>query len=63
MTEQQKANQRELIWRKAESNMARRERMRLIRSGRIVPAYRMQPQLMVRDANGRWVPELRIHRA
>ena len=47
----------EAVWRLAESNMARRERFRYVRMGRIVPAHRMQPQLMVKDG-GRWVPQL-----
>jgi hypothetical protein len=56
MNEQQKA----ALWRMAESNMARRERFRYIREGRIVPAHRMQPQLMVRNPNakGGWSPQI-----
>lgn len=49
----------EQIWKMAEQNMARRERYRLIRLGRIVPEHRMQPQLMVRDTNGRWTPQIK----
>lgn len=59
----------EQTWRKAEQNMARRERFRLVRLGRIVPVFRSTPQLMVREEStdgatlGRWCPELRIHDA
>lgn len=49
----------EAVWRKAETAMARRERLRLIRLGRIVPAHRMQPQMLVREG-GKWVPQLVI---
>ena len=50
----------ENVWKAAESVMARRERLRYIREGRIVPAHKMQPQMMVKDENGRWCPELVI---
>ena len=42
------------LWRKAESNMARRERNRLIRLGRIVPAFRMKPTPLFKDESGNW---------
>lgn len=51
----------ESVWKRFESDQARRERTRLIRNGAIVPAVRMKPQLLVKDANGRWCPELVIH--
>lgn len=50
----------ETTWRKATTNMARRERFRLVSLGRIVPVFRSTPQLLVKDADGRWCPELRF---
>jgi hypothetical protein len=50
----------EQVWRHAESIMARRERLRLIRRGTIRPAYAMQPQALVKK-DDRWVPALRIN--
>ena len=47
----------EEVWRKAERNQLRRERFRLVRKGVIVPAFRMKPQMMVKEG-GRWVPQL-----
>jgi hypothetical protein len=49
----------EAVWRKAEVNMLRRERNRLIRLGRITPIHRMPPQMLVKDENGRWCPEIK----
>ena len=37
-----------------------RERHRLIKKGLIKPPYAMQPQLMVKDEAGNWVPEIKI---
>jgi hypothetical protein len=37
-----------------------RERHRLIKKGFIRPAYAMQPQLMVKDEGGNWVPEIKV---
>ena len=37
-----------------------RERHRLIRKGTIRPDYAMQPQLMVKDGDGNWMPEIKI---
>ena len=42
----------EATWRKAEQNMARRERGRLIRNGTI--NLRTLPNVMVRDNDGSW---------
>jgi hypothetical protein len=53
----------EAVWKLAEKAMIRRERQHRVRTGVIVPAYGMKPQMMVKDANGRWCPELVIHRA
>lgn len=36
-------------------------RKQLIRNGIIRPYYRLQPQMMVKDSDGRWCPELEIH--
>lgn len=48
----------ETLWRHAEFNMARRERGRLIRSGRIVPGYNGNPAVVpfVKQADGSWKP-------
>lgn len=48
------------VWRKAEAINNRRERLRLIRAGRIRPAYAMEPQLMVK-VDGKWTPGLKIN--
>lgn len=57
----------ETAWRIRESQIARSgnatERHRLIRRGVIVPAIDMKPQLMHKDANGRWCPTLEIRDA
>lgn len=51
----------EMIWRAAERNMIRRERVNRIKKGIITPEYGMKPQMMVKDATGRWCPKLEIH--
>lgn len=48
------------IWTAAEQNMVRRERQSRIRRGLIVPAYKLRPQMMVKDETGRWCPQLEI---
>lgn len=49
----------ETIWRVAELNQLRRERLNRIRSGVITPAYGLKPQLLVKDDTGRWCPEIK----
>lgn len=49
------------IWKRAEADQVRRERFSRIRRGRIVPAFQMKPQLMIKDATGRWCPKLEVH--
>ncbi len=51
----------EATWRKAESNMLRRERIHLVRKGVITPIGRMPPQMLVKDDAGRWCPEIKIN--
>jgi hypothetical protein len=51
----------EAVWKLAEKAMIRRERQHRVRTGIIVPAYGMKPQLLVKDANGRWCPEIVIN--
>ena len=46
----------EQTWKKAERHMVRRERVERIRRGVIVPATRGLPNVMARDASGRWWP-------
>lgn len=48
------------LWRRAERHAARRERTRLMKSGVIRPAYMMQPQLMVKNQDGSWSPEIMV---
>lgn len=50
----------EATWRAAERSMLRRERFRLVRSGTIRPASMMQPQLMVKNQDGSWSPEIMV---
>lgn len=50
---------RDLCWRRFHRELARRERFRLIRRGVIIPEYRMPPQMMVKDAEGNWKPEIK----
>lgn len=47
-------------WRMFEKTLLARERARLIREGVIVPADRMKPQMMARDHNGVWYPQVVI---
>ena len=51
----------ENVWRRRERQLARKERPRLIRLGRIVPERFSQPQMMVKNSDGTWSPELKIH--
>lgn len=37
-----------------------KERVRLIKQGVIRPLYRLQPQMLIKDSNGRWCPEIKI---
>lgn len=47
----------EYIWRKAELNQLRRERIKRINNGTITPVFAMKPQLMVM-VNGKWSPAI-----
>lgn len=55
----------EYIWQRAEylsasmSNNGRKERLRYIREGRLIPEIYSQPQLMVKS-DGVWKPEIRL---
>ena len=49
-------------WDRFERDVLRRERPRLIRKGTIVPAFRMKPQMLVKDAEGNWKPEIKVIR-
>ena len=51
----------EQIWKDFERRQLFKERVRRIRVGRIVPPHRCRPQMMYKDSNGRWCPELAIH--
>lgn len=50
----------EALWKRAERDSARRERLRLIRLGRIRHHSLMAPQLMIRNpsAKGGWTPQI-----
>lgn len=52
----QAAQAREAVWRKAERDILRRERVRLIQNGTITPVHRVGPSVMVKDKDGRWWP-------
>lgn len=54
---------RETAWRRFERAQLRNERFQLIKKGVIIPAYRMPPQLMVKNADGVWIPEIKRHAA
>lgn len=60
MSDRKNIGMNEFTRRRAESHQARYERNRLIRKGWIIPAYAMQPQLMVKDSNGNWEPEIKV---
>lgn len=49
---------KEDAFRRMERSLIRRERSRLVKEGKLLPAYDMQPQLMVRNPNveGGWSP-------
>lgn len=51
----------ESLWRRAEKAMMARERVRLIRRRIIRPVCDLQPQMLVKDAQGQWVPEIKIY--
>jgi len=51
----------ENIWRRAEKDIARRERRRLIRNRTITPAPFMRPQLMVKNGDGSWSPHINTY--
>lgn len=55
-----RATLNEELWRQAERHMVRRERMRLMKRGIIRPSYMMPPQLMVKNADGSWSPEIKV---
>jgi len=49
----------EYLWKRAEKDQARRERIRLIRLGRIRHHSLIEPQLMIRtSAEGGWSPQI-----
>lgn len=50
----QKEQAREVVWRRAERDILRRERVRLFRNGTIRPAG--LPTIMAKDASGKWWP-------
>ena len=50
----------EYDWRRFERELARRERFRLIRLGRIIPAFKTPPQMMVKDESGNWKAEIKV---
>lgn len=49
------------LWRRAERDMMHRERVRLIRRRIISPVCDLQPQMMVKNAEGQWMPEIRVY--
>lgn len=49
---------REYCFRRMERELCRRERNRLIRLKRIIPAHRMPATLLVKNDAGRWVQQL-----
>jgi hypothetical protein len=55
----EKFSDRELCWRLAERDMIRRERFRRILRGIIKPYYKMKPQMMIKNKQGGWVPEVK----
>jgi hypothetical protein len=61
ITPEQKKGQMEAMWRRRERQLLRQEVRELHRKRVIIPAYRLQPQLLVKDSGGRWCPELKIH--
>lgn len=48
------------VWRRAQSDQARRERLRLLKKGTIRPIHRIQPQMLLKEGD-RWVPALVIN--
>lgn len=59
ITTERRAVLKEAIWKMAEKNMLRRERQRLIRKGRLTPAWGMKPQMMVK-VDGQWRPHVGV---
>lgn len=55
----EKFSDREMVWRLAERDMIRRERFRRIQKGVISPYHKMKPQMMVKNQEGNWVPEVK----
>lgn len=49
-------NMTEDLWKRAERDMVRRERVKRIHSGVIVSAARGLPNVMARDFSGKWWP-------
>lgn len=47
----------ETVWRIAELNQLRRERISRVRKGSITPAYGLKPQMLVK-IDGKWCPEI-----
>lgn len=41
-------------WRRAHTNQAQRERLRLIKLGTIIPQYMMPPTAIYKDSEGNW---------
>lgn len=56
-----KAGVPDSVWRRAEKFLCNRERLRLIKKGVLTPAYKIKPQMMVKDKDGRWCPQMVIH--
>jgi hypothetical protein len=62
ITPEQKKGQMDAMWRRRERQLLRIETIvRKAPGGLIRPAYKLQPQMLVKDENGRWCPELKIH--
>lgn len=57
----EKRNQMNYDFERHDREAVRRERFRHVRSGTIIPANRMPPQLMVKNSDGQWVPEIKRH--
>ena len=55
----EKFGDKEMVWRLAERDMVRRERRSRIDRGVITPYHSMLPQMMVKNKEGNWVPEVK----
>lgn len=55
----EKFSDRDLVWRLAHRDQVRRERFSRIKRGIITPYFNMKPQMMIKNKQGDWVPEVK----